>query len=207
MVTIRVGNGEEPHVVFQVYRGLLGYHSTTFKGLLGSKSEEPALIDISGEADNFRLFFRWLNTGSLADYGLPSWQDIVDVYLFAEGFGVRTLQNLALDMFMRKHTDYNELPVNAANIVYQGTSPSDPLRQLLVHVVAERWGFEHPRDEGQALPSAFWHDLVDHLRIQGRVPGELTVPRKDWVTQECKSFCDRFHIHTEAEKASGTCKE
>jgi hypothetical protein len=202
MVTIRVGNGEEPDVDLHVYRGLLCHQSTTFEKLLGSQMGEPALIDISGEADTFRLFFRWLNTGSLADHGLPSWQDIIDAYLFAENFGVRSLQNHVLDMFLRKHADSNEVPVNAAHIVYQETSPADPLRRLLIHAVAERWGFEHPRDEEQKLPSTFLHDLLDHLRIQNRAPGNLAIPCKEWIEQELKSFCARFHLHTEEETSS-----
>lgn len=204
MVTIRVGNGEEPDVDLHVYRGLLSHHSKTFQKLLDSQPDEPALIDISGEADTFRLFFRWLNTGSLADYGLPSWQDIIDVYLFAEEFDVRALQNHALDMFLRKHADSNEVPVNAAHIVYHGPSTGDSLRRLLTHVVAERWGFEHSRTTEQDLPSAFLHDLIDHLRLHGRVPGNLVVPRKEWVQRELETFCGRFHVHTEDEVASNT---
>ena len=207
MVTIRVGNGEEPDVNLHVYRGLLCHYSTTFQKPLGSQSDEPALIDTSGEADTVRLFFRWLNTGSLVGHRLPSWQDIINAYLFAESFGVRSLQNHSLDMFLRKHAESNEVPVNAAHIVYQESSPADPFRRLLIHVVAERWGFERSRDTEQELPSAFWHDLVDHLRIQSRAPGNLAVPRKEWIGQECRTFCDRFHVHTKEEKDSNDSKD
>lgn len=190
---------------FQVYRRLLCHHSSLFDKLLGAQPEH-ALIDLTCEAHTFRLFFRWLNTGSLADYGFPSWPDVVDLYLFAEQFGVPALQNHTLDMSIRKYAEKNEVPANAGDCVYQATSPEDPFRRLLIHLVAERWSFELSSSETE-LPAAFWHDLVNHMRAQGSVPGDLSIPRKDWVRSECKTFCARFHVHHELEDGSETCNE
>lgn len=209
MVTVRVGEGDEPKTEFQLYRGLLCHYSQHFDHLLSQNQSDaaPVVLDISVEVRTFQLFFKWLNCGSFTEDDTSSWEDLVVMYLFGETYLIDNLRNEALDGFLRRHHTMNEVPVAAADFIYSATAPHDPLRCLFVYVVAERWGFEELNDEELNLPWEFLRDVLTHLLVHQRAPGNLEIPRNDWMRTQCKSFCADYHVHSGSEDGSDTFVE
>lgn len=140
----------------------------------------------------FNVFQLWAYTGSpLPDKdSLKDTKefDLIQLYLFAERYGIPDLQNSTMDLLNSKIDARSRTPTNHVRYIYANSNDSSPLRRLLIVRCAQRGDLEYlsdPRFEYLLLP-AFLLDLVTELfRVR-----QSTKKPSDWDKLGCT-----FHVH------------
>ncbi|KAL9045835.1 MAG: hypothetical protein Q9214_001190 [Letrouitia sp. 1 TL-2023] len=149
IVTITIGPTRTP---FKVHEGLLLKHSQHFRNLGVSgrgQAQLPRSIHLADEApQTFRLVNFWLYTGVLTDdddievptanseeLPGPSWNELVDVYIFAERKSMPGLQDACIELFVRRIVKSTRFPQEIIRRVWQHTSDRSKMQRLIVDVL------------------------------------------------------------------------
>ncbi|KAI4209232.1 MAG: hypothetical protein LQ351_007811 [Letrouitia transgressa] len=145
VVTITISPTRTP---FKVHEGLLLKHSEHFRNLVVGGRAQAHLrqkIYLADETpQTFRLVNFWLYTGILTDdedpeaptpnpeelLG-PSWNELVDVYIFAERKLMPALQDACIELFIRRIIKSTTFPQQILGRVWQHTSDGSTMQQLI----------------------------------------------------------------------------
>ncbi|KAF2497212.1 hypothetical protein BU16DRAFT_581176 [Lophium mytilinum] len=142
IVTVTVGAGEEKKT-FQVYKGLISFHSSYFaRAFNGSFSEaEKETVELpEDEVDVFDIFYYWINSGRLRgplrldvpQVPLP-WALLINLWIFGDARGRPAFKNAVIDALTRKSNDESCFPgPGTINRVYKNTLDASLLRKWTV---------------------------------------------------------------------------
>lgn len=153
IVTITVGQTRTP---FKVHEGLLLKHSEHFRNLVvggRAQAQLPRRIHLANKApQTFRLVNFWLYTGVLTDdddievptanpeeLPGPSWNELVDVYIFAERKSMPGLQNAYIELFIRRIVKSKSFPQEIIGRVWQQTSDRSKIQHLIVDMLTRNF--------------------------------------------------------------------
>jgi hypothetical protein len=203
MMTIVVGTD-----VFYMHRGLLCFYSGYFNNLLNGSFKEGGsnthtLSDVSSAT--FTMFYNWMYTGRVVgcDQAVDAdlnFEDILNVYIFADFHMIPQLKNKTLELFWLHGTKYWEVDVKLSSEIYDLTSESDPLRRLHIDIIVETCGLDDWHEDQECMPKEVIVDLFDSYRklciAPGSMPG-LKVGISDWILKTKKEFCKRYHEHAD----------
>lgn len=203
MATVHVGPDGGLKKKFQVYRGLLCFHSSYFDRLLNGQFREGGsnyirLNDTTVEI--FQAFFFWLNTGKLcapAGDKIPlSTQTIAQIYVFGDSKLIPRLKNAALELFVAKAHEEWMFPRNELDYIYGNTTENCGLRRFMVEfaVNMSRWedldGYRH------LYPKDFLVDVLVTMRGKTMHFGTAAMSKVRWIAMTQARMC-RYHDHTE----------
>ncbi|KAL9609030.1 MAG: hypothetical protein Q9167_006172 [Letrouitia subvulpina] len=149
VVTITTGPARTP---FKVHEGLLLKHSEHFLDLVvggRAQAQLPRRIHLRKVTPQaFRLVNFWLYTGVLTDdddievatanpkeLPGPSWNELVEVYIFAERKSMPGLQDACIELFIRRIVKSTEFPQEIISQVWQNTSEGSMMQRLIVDVL------------------------------------------------------------------------
>jgi hypothetical protein len=194
--------------VFNMHRGLLCFHSEYFKNLLNGPFKEGGsnahtLSNVS--SDTFTMFYNWMYTGRVVDCDQTAdadleFEDILNVYVFADFHMIPQLKNRALELFWQHMTKCWEVDLNLSSQIYDLTSESDPLRKLHIDIIVETHELNDWHEDQERMPKEAIVDLFDSYRklciAPGSMPG-LDVGTSDWILKTKKKFCKRYHEHAD----------
>ncbi|MCJ1379093.1 hypothetical protein MMC17_002193 [Xylographa soralifera] len=138
IVTVIVG---EEKRVFKIHKNLLCSASSYFKAALDGKfkeAEEQKIKLLEEKPDILESFQLWLCTKSIIDEGESvttfDFDLLIGIYVFAESRLVMALQNLAIDMIIRKAGKEKIVPRQSK--IYLDTMAGSHLRRLVVDMAA-----------------------------------------------------------------------
>jgi hypothetical protein len=156
---------------FMIHKSFLIYHSKFFAAAFQGKYQEAQtstmdLNDVSSAT--FDIFVSWVYsqqiTTALGD--IPSFTDLISLWIFADMIQVPRLQNqvlLAMDLRPGQLTDDTDVNFN---MVYENTMFGSPLRAYIVDVVSKsKLCGPQAIDEPEAYPRDM---LVDMLNWVGK---------------------------------------
>lgn len=172
IVHIKVGTDLED---FGVHKDFICHYSPYFKAAFTSGFEETKtgiMILPETKPEVFKLFCRWLYTGSLwNENGIKdSWPDVdclIEVYIFADMAQLPPLMNQTLDT-LRKISDLKEeLPSpNLMAYAWNNTTDKSQLRRLLIDwIVWEVDIVSIDEDWVDTLPSQCVGEMLKGLRV------------------------------------------
>jgi hypothetical protein len=203
MMTIITTDGSE----FQIHRGLLCFHSEYFRKLLEGPfteggSEKQTLSDVS--CDTFTMFYNWMYTGTVvnsteqpdADLG---YDNIVNIYIFADFHMVPTLKRRALELFWLHMLKTWTVGMDLTSRIYKHTTGFASLRKLHIDLMLETCTFENWREDEEKFCKESLADILDACRKLGIVPGSRTGILSNgiqaWIMEKKKDFCVKYHEH------------
>lgn len=136
----------------------------------------------------FDIVMYWLYTGRFwapenqgsKNGGIPvSFRQVLSVYFFATKYSMQELQNKVLSLLYQLAVgDLTLLGLHAKDI-YQSTTPSSPLRRLLIDLLVDVWHFSDSDLEG-ILPEKLLLDVLQRLQKSKQLLAG-GVRAKDWV--------------------------
>lgn len=137
IVHIQVGDNLQD---FGVHKDLLCGHSPYFKAAFTSGFEETTtgimkFPDL--EVDVFDIFYNWLYRQQLFDENTdesewPDTDDLLKLYVFADMARITILKNQIIDAVQSISTHTKGLPTSMFPHVWDNTTPTDPMRNLIV---------------------------------------------------------------------------
>jgi hypothetical protein len=210
MMTVFIG--EDKAFKFEIYRGILCFHSEYFKKLLDGPfmeggSNEHCLTDVSYET--ITMFFTWICTGTVTDsLGQSdsdlSNTDIVNLYVFADFHMVQQLKNRAVELFFSRLARTFSVDMYCTIEMYEETSEGSPIRKLHVDILMDLFDFDGRRADLRSLLKDFIIDLFEGHRKRKTAPGSLMGVhgggRHDWIKRKRATFCKDYHEHDEPEQ-------
>jgi hypothetical protein len=201
-ITLEVGKDGEDTRKFQVCRALLCFQSGSFNNLLNggfkeSGSDTVRLQDIS--IASFKVFFRWLNCGTLRALGDTDTLDyacIFELYGFAEFHIIPRLKNVAIDEYL--YTDYHNWTLPHGKKVkrlYDATPRNCPMQKLLLDSLL-KWGNFSIINE--SYPIDFLVDICKAIGKRGDRPllSPTYATKERWYESTKGKLCD-YHDHIE----------
>ncbi|KAF2820416.1 hypothetical protein CC86DRAFT_361136 [Ophiobolus disseminans] len=208
MMTVVVGTKE-----FQMYRGLLCFHSEYFKKLLDGPFKEGGsnkhrLADVT--PDTFTMFYNWIHTSTVTDLREQSdaeleYDDLVNLHAFADFHMVQQLKNRSLELYFMCLASKWVAPLWCTSFMYEETTEKSRLRALHVDILAETSAFDNWRTDAKQFPKDFIADIFDIFRKQKTVPGSAFALRNggtaDWINSKRDSFCEKYHNITSLSNA------
>lgn len=207
MATVKVGLSQE---VFVIHKELLCHHSTYFKAALeGSfiEAEQGVVYLCKADVKTFTLFESWLyrqRVPAFEDsevYRAELWDELVDLYIFADAHGIAQLGNQVVEALIDLATESTRTPgVSTVAMAWSRLPPTSPMRELLASFYA--WdgdGEDLVAEELHGLPSEFLSSvmLICMKRLPFRLKGEEAPFEKD----RCQ-----FHVHSSQDEAKN-CSE
>jgi len=212
MVSVIVG---AEHRVFTVHKDLLYASSDYFTKALREPSKgasDRSLEALEHKSQTFETILLWLYTGSIFESDETindvSFNDLVDMYIFAEKYFFPKLQNGLIDLIIQKCDPRKKKYITPSDgNLYGRTISGSMLRKLVVHIVAN---FNLPCMSMKSYPPEYLRDIYSALwETREQDPA---VPRYDKRTKDlllCKKWlweerC-QFHTHAAGEpKCSGS---
>jgi hypothetical protein len=210
-VTITVGK-DTSQKTFQMYRGLLCFHSKYFKNLFeGGFREARSETHMMPETavDIFELFYTWVCTGNLR-YGMIDLAIATRLYAFADYHMVEGLKNRSVELFLVHTTltwntwysvtqdSSSTQHFSATQDIYDRTTEYCPLRRLHVDILLTTCTFSSFRTCVDDLPTCFIADLFEAAIAQGmgigNPPAQTMVT---WFMGMERNFCKNYHEHTQ----------
>lgn len=193
MATIEVGI-EEQKRTFYAYRGLLSFYSGYFQAALkGSwaEAETGRFVFAEEDIDVVERFVLWLNSRRITDKTPELDFDIIlRLWLFADRRDIPFLMNEMIDCLQRAIIERTTMPVESLHLVYENTSPSCPLRRMLVE------SFRNLCNPNDFSVEAYI-DMWPKQALWDLAKALCTIPRPDLSSLELfeqASMC-RFHVH------------
>jgi hypothetical protein len=186
---------------FQVYRGLLCFHSGYFNNLLTggfreAGSAEITIKDVSVEV--FKTVLFWLNTGKLYSQYAPPFEHrfIFELFVFADKYVMPRLKNNVVEAFAERLFRKFQCP-NRTDVayLYDNTIAGSPMSRILVDFYIKQSFNDH--DEYEACHPAFLAEVLrtvrnNSVRIARRVSEDATAWYKDFKDNRCD-----YHDHIE----------
>lgn len=146
--------------------------------------------EASADVQRFRM---WAYTGSiLVDEETVhevEWEVYVQLYIFAERYGLQDLQNYSIDNLVIKGLKTLNIPNRLLALIYENTSSTSPLRRLMVEWAAQKGSAENWFASVPLLteyPHSFTVDLAMELFKLSK--GKAKV--REWSYLGCE-----FHVH------------
>jgi hypothetical protein len=150
MVSVKVGFDDLHTETFQIYRGLLSWHSPYFNTLFigpfkEGGSDEIVINDIS--AEDFKAVYYWLNTRRLyvpSEGKVPlTFARLIRIYIFADAHIIPRLKNAAVEAVAEKVVARSKGPYpHTVEHLYENTAGDCPMRAMLVRIAIELWGWK-----------------------------------------------------------------
>lgn len=138
------------------------------------------------------LFQIWLRCGSLIDLDLnmvfEKWDLLIELYIFAEKYGIPGLQNSAIDVIILKQVTFMEVPLGLAHLVQSSVTDWSPLLHLFIDWTIYLWGGD---DRWLQRQPQDWHQSVSLI---SRI--ELNRPKEGYDLITLRS---RYHVNTAGE--------
>jgi hypothetical protein len=204
MVTITVGK-DTSQKTFQMYRGLLCFHSEYFKNLFEGdfkEAQSDTYMMPETAVDIFELFYAWVCTGTISksdgtyDSGIDH-STISRLYAFADYHMVEELKNRAVEVFFLRTVETWHCWFTGTQDLYDKTVEGCSLRRLHVDNLLAIYTFPDFRTCIRDLPTDFVVDLFETSKAKGLVFGKLSFQsRGSWYTEKKRKFCKNYHEHT-----------
>jgi hypothetical protein len=204
MVTITVGQGDSQKT-FQMYRGLLCFHSEYFKNLFeGGFKEAQSDTHMMPETavDTFELFYAWVCTGTISKSdgvcdNKIGHESISQLYAFADYHMVEELKNRAVELFFIHTIEAWQCWFVGTQKLYDRTAEGCSLRRLHVDILLAKYSFKDIRTSIRDLPTDFIADLLETSKAKGLVCGRAnSLTKALWYTSMRGTFCKDYHVHT-----------
>jgi hypothetical protein len=210
MVTITVDKDANMKT-FQMYRGLLCFHSEYFKNLFEGRFRE-AQSDThempETAVSTFHMFYSWVCTGTISDIdgacdsGIGA-EPIISLYAFADYHVIEELKNRAAELFFIRTAEVWRCCFTGTPGLYDRTAEGSPLRRLHVDNLLEIYDFQEMRAMLPDLPLEFIADVFETAKARGLVCGRPSFrTRPSWYEDKKKSFCKKYHEHTNIQAKS-----
>ncbi|THW58001.1 hypothetical protein D6D19_10466 [Aureobasidium pullulans] len=133
IVTVDVG---PEGTSFMVHRDLLVFYSDYFRGAFNSSFKEAVECKLKlpdERVDVFSIFNKFIYTRQLFDEDVdPTWQLLIEVWLFGDKHIVPALQNEVMDTLIAKNAKLNLIPAAELQTIYDNTLHSSPLLRIVV---------------------------------------------------------------------------
>jgi hypothetical protein len=212
MVTITVGQGDSQKI-FQMYRGLLCFHSEYFKNLFEGGFKEAhsdAHMMPDTAVDIFELFYAWVCTGTISKSDGTCDSDIDHaiisrLYAFADYHVVEELKNRTVELFFIRTAEKWQRWFRGTQDLYDRTAEGCSLRRLHTDTLLMTYKFSNFRTRVRDLPADFIADLIEAGRAKGIVIGNPPAQnRATWFTDMKQNFCKNYHEHTDTSNQRST---
>ncbi|KAJ4292771.1 hypothetical protein N0V90_009434 [Kalmusia sp. IMI 367209] len=194
---------------FCVYRSVLCFHSKVFDKALNGPFKEGG-SDVYEMKDcaieTFEMFFNWMNTGvaSTTDKGEDlNEQQAVDLFVFADFYGILALTNDALEIYFRSFAKKWKVEYGAIKSIYDRTPENSNLRRLAVDILTDVSVFENFRTvvTTSGFSIDFMLDVLETFRDKKMVPGSYMSLRvngcEGWKRIMKAKFCAQYHDHAQ----------
>ncbi|TGO36602.1 hypothetical protein BHYA_0120g00270 [Botrytis hyacinthi] len=169
LVTIVVGKEKRK---FAVHKQLICESVAYFRGAFsaaGFKESQDCSMDMpEDEPGVFEYFLHWLYRGTVPEAKtLADFDQLLDVYIFAEKLCVNELASKAIDAIqaISKSDDFDKFPdctMKHADTIWKSTSPTSPLRKWCIHaLVYGAWDFEASKEKKMKKKKAFLLDMAE----------------------------------------------
>jgi len=201
MITVSILNNSTKKT-FQVYHGVLCFYSEYFKNLLNGEFREAgckALEVTVCTANEFQMFYDWINTGEFGREGVdPS--DIIGMYRFADYFAIPMLHNRCVEMYLQYslHMKNAKELVSYTKELYDATPLNSTLRSVHAYILCYSWNLDNLEDVADVMCKDALMDLLAMFRDKGKVPGRLPADNNeddDCILLLLDACCENFHIH------------
>lgn len=214
MVTVLVGAGQRP---FLIHTGLLTHYSSYFRAALKNNWEEDKTNTVpltEDDPDVFQAVFDWLYSGRLypaltSEGKIPyDSQRICEIFVLGDFLGVPEMCNAALDLFVQWYIQTWTFLTEPLNYIYNNTVSGSPLRRLVVCLASRGFSWNsagvpaHEQDESR-YPKKFLLDVIGYSIQINHVPGQLTVPKEEYIEQLRIMLCE-FHDHSSPASHAGS---
>lgn len=188
---------------FQVYRGVLRFHSEFFKRALSNRwqSGSASVYEITDtKIATFETFFNWMNTDSLlVDKTLVdvTFRQIVEVFKFADFYLMPGLKNRAMEAFFNVVCEELNFDVSAVANIYEHSTPQNLFRKLAVDIAVDIYEFDVLSIEDPEVTIEFLKDVIMASRAKNTAPGrgKMNASFKDWKDSMAEHFCGKYHYH------------
>jgi hypothetical protein len=211
MVSITVGR--DIPKTFQMYRGLLCFHSEYFKklfkgGFMEAHSDTHMMPDTA--VDIFELFYAWVCTGTVSksDGTCDSEIDhatISRLYAFADYHVVEELKNRTVELFLIRTAETWHCWFLGTQELYDQTAEDCSLRRLHVDNLLAIYTFPDFRTCLRDLPPDFVADLFETSKAKSLVFGKLGFQtRGAWYMEKKRLFCKNYHGHSKTSDRGST---
>ncbi|KAF2820412.1 hypothetical protein CC86DRAFT_387440 [Ophiobolus disseminans] len=208
VITVVIGpEGSEKK--YQIYRGLLCFHSKYIDRMLNGGFKEAGLGVLHlGDVDHedFQNFFYWLNTGIVACGDHPKLDNhkffakIVKAYIFADYHAVQAYNNALLDYLCLDVEANHTLSMRGTHQIYTNITENDPLRKLLVDIITESCSFKSmTKDAAKRYHKQFLLDTVLAFNDKKIVVGAVGFERSIWTSSMRARFSEQYHDHSDPE--------
>lgn len=193
-------------VKFGVHKGILIRRSAFFRTALTGTFKEATEGTVTLQEDNpkvFGVFVSWLYTGKLEntvdEIPTPCGSNrLAELYIFADRYDVPILRNDAIDALVKNRQEIPHIPILSFRMVYDATPPKDPLRRLLVDMVALTTNIRQSVVAyRESYPAEMLLDIlvVSSERIDALLSGSGN-GRRPWKPTK-SSICSSYHTHEE----------
>lgn len=201
-VVLVVGHEER---IFSMHKGLLCSVSDYFKEVLKSEFKEASLQSFVLPEESAWIFERfqlWLYSEQVLDKEEDTssldFDQLVELYAFAERRCMPKLQNSLVDLIIKKTVFEKHMPVPGDGNMYTVLGPSSPLLKLAVDLAAHEGSF----NEDWYLEDYPKQFLADVIRVLRHFRDDAPEERDFW-----KVRCD-YHVHAKGElRCSGKAKK
>lgn len=193
-------------VKFGVHKGILIRSSAFFRAALTGTFKEATEGTVTLQEDSpkvFGVFVSWLYTGKLEntvdEIPTPCGSNrLAELYIFADRYDVPILRNDAIDALVKNRQELLHIPTSSFRMVYDATPPKDPLRRLLVDMVALNTNI--PKSvvaHRESYPAEMLLDMlvVSSEKIDALLSGSGN-GRWPWKPTK-SSICSSYHTHEE----------
>ena len=206
IIAVEVGPDDRKKKNFQLYRGLICFHSAYFNKLIHGTFKDSGSDHIkikTVEVDIFEHIFFWLNSGKLyvprSEKVVPlSFKTIAEIYVFADTHIIPRLKNAAVEACVEKmYVLWNTyIRGDVVEYLYENTSSNCAMRAIMVkdRVDRSRW------TDTEELPNEF---LIDVIRFIQDKKGYInhardrdSTHREQWF-KDIKSNICQYHDHIE----------
>jgi hypothetical protein len=170
---------------------------------LGFPREAPA---------HFRVFVTFLETGTLSHPNLRSmtasshvFRFLSELYAFAGSFDAHAFRNAVLDaVLLRIMSAPRDLPYENVQDVYEHTTSSSSLRDLVIDVVLHIGRSRDLSRKEDVLPKSFLVDCLKMADEDGIVPFQMT---REWLEGKAERMCTEYHVHGREELRAAAMSE
>ncbi|MCJ1246072.1 hypothetical protein MMC30_003276 [Trapelia coarctata] len=200
-------------VKFGVHEGLLVRKSSFFRAALMGQFKEAVEGTVVLESDDprvFEVFTSWLYTRKLC----YTYQDILthcnshrltELYVFGDRYDIPMLRNDAIDALVENWKVRSDMPFSSFRRVYDATPPNNPLRRLLVDMVALDSKIASsvvPHRDSYPVEMLLDILVVSGEKIHALRKGAAMVGCLRWYPTKA-SICSSYHKH---EEGSALCE-
>lgn len=202
MVTIDVGTGKDAKK-FYIYAGLLKHYSSYFRSALKEVWQEGATQTITLAEDSptvFSTFFHWLYSGKLYSHVAPngkvplSENELCTLYIFGDVRGAPEFCNAAVDVLFQRFAGEWAYPVHSLPYVYENTPTRSKLRNVLVDIAVETFGFTNLKEAADSYPKEFLVEVVLRSCHLKTYPGCILLSKQKYFEKKVAEMC-MYHNH------------